>query len=150
VPAEEFLGACNAYLRRGRATEGFVTAIHLALDLMTGEFVLHSAGHPPAAHFDAGSGTWRMTQPRGIVLGVVGDLRCRPERGVLRQGDALLLYTDGLVEVPGRDIDAGIDRLLGEADRIVTSGFRQGAEQLARAMNTGHVDDRALVLIWRS
>ncbi len=150
VPKEEFLGACNAYLRRGGAAEGFVTAVHLALDLMTGEYVLHSAGHPPPAQFDAGTGTWRITQARGIVLGVVADLHCRPERGVLRQGDALLLYTDGLVEAPGRDIDAGIDRLLGEADRMVTSGFRQGATELVRAMKTAHVDDCALVLIWRT
>ena len=150
VPKEEFLGACNAYLRRGATAEGFVTAIHLALDLMTGEYVLHSAGHPPAAQFDAGSGTWRITQARGIVLGVVADLRCVSERGMLRQGDALLLYTDGLVEAPGRDIDAGIDRLLGEADRLVTSGFRQGAAELVRAMKTGYADDCALVLIWRT
>jgi Stage II sporulation protein E (SpoIIE) len=150
VPKEEFLGACNAYLRRGGSTEGFVTAIHLALDLMTGEYVLYSAGHPPAVQFDAGSGTWRVTQARGIVLGVVADLRCTPEHGMLRQGDALLLYTDGLIEAPGRDIDAGIDRLLGEADRLVTTGFRQGAAQLVRAVQTGHADDCALVLMWRT
>ncbi len=84
------------------------------------------------------------------MLGVVADLRCVPERGVLRPGDALLLYTDGLVEAPGRDIDAGIDRLLGEADRLVTSGFRQGAAELVRGMRTGHADDCALVLIWRT
>lgn len=150
VPKEEFLGACNAYLRRSSAAEGFVTAIHLALDLMTGEYVLYSAGHPPAAHFDAGTGRWRLTRARGVVLGVVADLQCRPEQGVLRQGDALLLYTDGLIEAPGRDIDTGIDRLLGEADRVVTSGFRRGAAELVRAMKTAHVDDRTLVLIWRT
>ncbi|MGE5291447.1 MAG: PP2C family protein-serine/threonine phosphatase [Micromonosporaceae bacterium] len=150
VPHEEFLGACNAYLRRGAASEGFVTAVHLAMDLMTGEYLLHSAGHPPAVHFDAGSGSWRITQAKGIVLGVVGDLRCTPERGTLKQGDALLLYTDGLVEAPGRDIDVGIDRLLGEADRLVASGFRKGAAELVRAMKTGHADDCALILIWRT
>ena len=60
---------------------------------------------------------------------MVPDLRSVPERGNLRPGDALMLYTDGLVEVPGRDIDAGIDRLLGEADRLVTTGFSEGAGQ---------------------
>ncbi len=110
-----------------------------------------SAGHPPAAHFEAGSGTWRLTQARGIVLGVVPDLRSVPERGSLRPGDALLLYTDGLIEAPGRDIDAGIDRLLGAADRLVTSGFEAGAGKLVRAMQAGSAgsDDCALVLIWR-
>ena len=39
-----------------RAAEGFVTAVHLTLDLVTGDYVISSAGHPPAAHFEAGSG----------------------------------------------------------------------------------------------
>jgi Stage II sporulation protein E (SpoIIE) len=149
VPREEFLSACNAYLRRGQLTEGFVTAVHLALDLATGEFMVSSAGHPPAAHLDSSNGTWRITQARGIVLGVVADLRLVPERGVLRPGDALMLYTDGLVESPGQDIDYGTDRLLGEADRLVVSGFRAGAADLVRVMQSGS-DDCALAIIWRA
>jgi serine phosphatase RsbU (regulator of sigma subunit) len=70
----------------------------------------------------------------------------------LRSGDALMLYTDGLVEVPGRDIDAGIDRLLGEADRLVTSGFGAGAARLVQTMQGAgrNSDDCALALIWRA
>jgi hypothetical protein len=117
VPASEFLSACNAYLRRSERPEGFVTAVHLALDLTTGSYVIGSSGHPPAAHFESGSGRWLLTQARGIVLGVVPDLREGEEHGMLRAGDALMLYTDGLVEVPGRDIDVGIDRLLGDEAR---------------------------------
>ncbi len=151
VPAEQFLTCCNSYLRRGEAAEGFVTAVHLALDLATGEYVVASAGHPPAAHFEAGSGKWRLTKARGVVLGVVPDLRGVPERGALRPGDALMLYTDGLIEAPGRDIDVGIDRLLGAADRLVTSGFGTGAARLVQTMQAGErtSDDCALVLIWR-
>ena len=130
-------------------TEGFVTAVHLALDLTTGEYMVTSAGHPPAAHLDSSHGTWRITQARGIVLGVVADLRLVPERGVLRPGDALMLYTDGLVEAPGQDIDYGTDRLLGEADRLVVSGFRAGAADLVRVMRSGN-DDCALAIIWRT
>jgi serine phosphatase RsbU (regulator of sigma subunit) len=152
VPREEFLSTCNAYLRRGEMTEGFVTAVHLALDLTTGEYMVTSAGHPPAAHLDASSGTWRITQARGIVLGVVADLRLVPEQGVLRPGDALMLYTDGLVEAPGQDIDYGTDRLLGEADRLVASKFRAGAADLVRVMQSGarSGDDCALAIIWRT
>src|SRR2546430_2764190 len=143
VPQEAFLSSCNAYLRRGEMMEGFVTAVHLALDLTTGEYVVTSAGHPPAAHLAATSGTWRITQARGIVLGVVADLRLVPERGVLRPGDALMLYTDGLVEAPGQDIDYGTDRLLGEADRLVLSRVRAGAADLVRGRPTGGGDRAA-------
>ena len=85
------------------------------------------------------------------MLGVVPDLRCVPERGSLRPGDALMLYTDGLVEAPGRDIDVGIDRLLGAADRLVTCGVRgrRGAIGAEHAGGRGGSDDCALVLIWR-
>ena len=151
VPATQFLSACNAYLRRSDPVEGFVTAVHLCLDLTTGGYVIASAGHPPAAHFEASRGSWRLTKARGIVLGVVPDLRDAPERGTLRPGDALMLYTDGLIEQPGVDIDVGIDRLLGEADRLVVSGFSKSAASLVRAIQAGvgGTDDRGLVLIWR-
>jgi len=156
VPREDFLPACNAYMRRGAAAEGFVTAVHLWLELASGEYMISSAGHPPAVHYDAAAGRWRLTKARGIVLGVVPDLRgvaTETERGVLQRGDALMLYTDGLVEAPGRDIDEGTDRLLGEAERILSGGFHAGAPgalvtSLQRA--GGGSDDCALVLIWRS
>ena len=155
VPRTDFLAAANAYLRRGRWSEGFVTAVHLSLDLTSGEYVVSSAGHPPAVHYDVASGRWRVTQARGIVLGVVPDLQAvptNPEEGVLRRGDALVFYTDGLVEAPGRDIDAGIDKLLGEAERLVTHGFQSGAGDLVATLqrDVGSNDDCALVLIWRS
>ena len=155
VPSTDFLAAANAYLRRGRWNEGFVTAVHLSLSLTSGEYVISSAGHLPAVHYDAASGRWRVGQARGIVLGVVPDLQAVPtsnEEGVLRRGDALMLYTDGLVEAPGRDIDDGIDKLLGEAERLVQNGFRTGAGELVTTMqrDIGSSDDRALVLIWRS
>jgi Stage II sporulation protein E (SpoIIE) len=155
VPMEDFLSACNAYLRRGSASEGFVTAVHLSLDLASGEYVLSSAGHPPAVRYDAAENRWRLTRAHGIVLGVVADLRgaaTETERGVLQRGDALMLYTDGLVEAPGRDIDLGTDRLLSEAERMVVAGFKAGAPALVTTLQreNGGSDDCALVLIWRT
>jgi serine phosphatase RsbU (regulator of sigma subunit) len=64
-------------------------------------------------------------------------------------GDALLLYTDGLVESPNRDIAFGIDKLLGEAERLVQHGFAGGAERLVDSVNT-ETDDRALLLLYRT
>jgi Stage II sporulation protein E (SpoIIE) len=152
VPHADYLPACNAYLLRGGPPEGFVTVVHLTLDLVTGDYLISSGGHPPAAQFERGTGRWRLTQARGIVLGVVPELRSRPDSGNLRPGDALMLYTDGLVEGPGRDIDAGIDRLLGAADRLITGGFESGAQRLVRTMQGGgpNSDDCALAIIWRT
>jgi hypothetical protein len=155
VPREQFLPAANAYVRRGSADEGFVTAVHLSIDLSSGEYTLYSAGHPPAARFDASTGQWRTSTARGIVLGVVADLAAVPDvpdEGVLRRGDAIMLYTDGMVEAPGRDIDDGIQRLLGEAERLVVTGFGTGVPDLVTTMQrtVGSGDDCAVVVVWRS
>ena len=149
TPSEEFLSAANAYLVRQGWEEGFATAVHVAIDLCSGSFLVASAGHPPAAHFTAGSGTWRLVEATGTALGIDPDAEYLPSRGTLGHGDALLLYTDGLVERPGRDITVGIDRLLGEAERLVPRGFRRGARRLLDALRTGEGDDRAVVMIWR-
>jgi hypothetical protein len=149
VEPDRFLPACNDYLHRQRWDEGFVTAVHLVIDLTTGEYIVESAGHPPAVQFDAGSGTWQVSSAKGIVLGVVTQMSTAPERGTLRPGDAMLLYTDGLVEAPGRDLDAGIDRLLGATERLVPNGFAEGAEELVAEVAASRDDDCALVLIWR-
>ncbi|MDP9398396.1 MAG: serine/threonine-protein phosphatase, partial [Actinomycetota bacterium] len=150
VARPDFLRAANTYLYRQQWEEGFATAVHLAVDLDTGDYWITSAGHPPALLFDAGSGRWRTASASGPLLGILPEARYVAEPGRLERGDALLLYTDGLVEKPGRDLSLGIDRLLGEAERLVTRGFRPGARELVQQVDAGEADDRALVLLWRS
>ena len=146
----EFLPAANDYLYGQDWDEGFATAVHLSLDLDSGEYLLESAGHPPAAHFDAGSGRWTLREAVGPALGLVPTASYTPDSGVLRPGDALLLYTDGLVEVPGRDLNVGIDKLLGAAEHLIAGGFRGGAAVLVDRVAAGGGDDRGLVLLWRN
>ncbi len=54
----------------------------------------------------------------------------------ISRGDALLMYTDGLVETPTRDISLGIDKLLGQGERLLRAGFEQGAAP-ARSTRSG-------------
>ena len=148
LPAAEFLGAANAYLLRQEWTEGFATAIHVSLDLTTGAYEVRSAGHPPAAVHDAGSGRWGVLETDGPVLGLIDDATFPAVCGQLQRGDAILLYTDGLVEVRGRDIAMGIDRLLGQAERVLRGDFDNGASRLIDALGAPD-DDRALLLLHR-
>ena len=150
LPVQEFLPAANDYLLAQEWDEGFATAVHLSLDLDTGAYLLESAGHPPAAHFDAGSGRWALLESAGPALGLVPFADYDADSGVLRPGDALLLYTDGLVEVPGRDLTVGIDKLLGAAEHLIAHGFKGGAELLVERVAADASDDRGLVLIWRA
>jgi len=147
---DDFLGAANSYLVRQDWGEGFATAIHLVLELDTGRFSLGGAGHPPAVKFSAGSGLWQILDAKsGPLLGVVRDADFPRTCGELNSGDALLLYTDGVIETRTRDLKEGIDRMLGAAERLISTGFEGGASMICEAPLDGETDDRAVVLIWR-
>lgn len=150
VSAERFFAAANEYLIRQDWDEGFATALHLTVELSTGKYRITNAGHLPAVHYSGGAGTWGVVEPTGTVLGLLTDGEFGSVEGQLRPYDALLLYTDGLVEVPGRDLALGIDRLLGAAERLIPRGFDGGARRLLDEASPNASDDRALVLLWRS
>ncbi|MGR8010550.1 PP2C family protein-serine/threonine phosphatase [Streptomyces hypolithicus] len=147
LPPHGFLPAANGYLLRQDWDEGFATSIHLVLDLDSGDYELLSAGHLPALQLHAGSGRWEEKSGEGPLLGVYDGAQFDPVKGSLAPGDVLMLFTDGLVEASGRDIAEGIDRLTGEADRYVASGFQGAAWHLIEAVAKDVNDDRALLLI---
>lgn len=148
LPAGGFLPAANDYLLRQNWGEGFATAVHLDLDLRTGVFELRSAGHPPGVQLHAGSGRWAVHEAEGPVLGLMPHAEFSVVRGRLDRGDALLLFTDGLVETPQRDISLGIDKLLGQGEALLRTGFEKGAYRLIDRLESMH-DDRALFLLHR-
>jgi Stage II sporulation protein E (SpoIIE) len=150
VPPQQFLASANNYLLRQEWGEGFATAMHLTIDLTSGKYRLSNAGHPPAVHYVGGTGRWELVEPQGTVLGLLEDAEFGSVEGELRRYDALLLYTDGLVEVPGRDLAVGIDKLLGAAERLIPRGFDGGALRLLQDAAPAASDDRALVLLWRT
>jgi serine phosphatase RsbU (regulator of sigma subunit) len=150
IAPENFLAAANGYLIRQEETEGFATAVHVAIDLHTGHYRLSSAGHPPAAHYSGGSGRWQLVELDGTVLGLLPNATFGVSEGQLGAYDALLLYTDGLIEAPGRDLSVGIDRLLGATERLVPRGFAGGAQVIVDEVAPVASDDRAVVLLWRA
>ena len=83
---DDFLPACNSYLHRQRGDEGFVTAVHVRLDLSTGDYVITSAGHPPVVKFERAPATGEVASAKGVVLGVVPDLHCEPDERHPAQG----------------------------------------------------------------
>ncbi len=82
------------------------------------------------------------------MLGLIPDADFHEAAGVLRSGDAIMLYTDGMVETRTTDIGIGIDRLIGQADRKLRSNFSGGAKTLVDSTGS-RADDRALLLVWR-
>jgi hypothetical protein len=148
VEAARFLPASNTYLINHPWQDGFATAVHLSLELSSGAFRIWSAGHPPALHWRAGAGRWQPVDAEGPMLGLIPGADFIHSSGELRSGDALMLYTDGMVETRTTDIGIGIDRLIGQADHLLRSRFAGGATKLVDAVGTRN-DDCALLLIWR-
>ncbi|MEV8095563.1 PP2C family protein-serine/threonine phosphatase [Kitasatospora sp. NPDC085879] len=150
LPAHDFLPAANGYLLRQEWEEGFATAVHLVLDLDTGQYELLSAGHLPGMQRRGGTGTWEVKESEeGPLLGIYDGAKFEGLRGRLDCGDVLMLCTDGMVEIPGRDLAEGMDRLMGEADRLVVNGFRGAAGRLIETVAKDVNDDRAVLLVWR-
>ncbi|MFD9789861.1 PP2C family protein-serine/threonine phosphatase [Streptomyces sp. NPDC059070] len=68
------------------------------------------AGHLPPLLVRRGRPRY-LPAPQGVLLGATTDVRYEASTLHLLPGDQLLLYTDGLVENPGEDLDDGLARL---------------------------------------
>ncbi|MCA6092667.1 SpoIIE family protein phosphatase [Streptomyces sp. SCA3-4] len=97
-------------------TDRFATCTYAEADLATGIVHLVRAGHidPLLRHAD---GTCRrLPVSGGLPLGLSAEFG-RPDYPVttveIDPGETLLLFTDGLVEVPGSDLDEGMHQLTG-------------------------------------
>lgn len=149
LPPPAFLPAANRYLLRQNWDEGFATSIYLVLDLDSGDYELFSGGHPPGLQRNAGNGRWEEKTSGGLLLGLYDFTECTPVKGSLRPGDVLMLFTNGLIETSDGDIDDGLDRLTGKADRYVVDGCHGAAWQIIEAVAADVNDDRALFLVCR-
>ncbi|MEP9381406.1 PP2C family protein-serine/threonine phosphatase [Nocardioides sp. KR10-350] len=148
LPAADFLVAANEYLLRQEWEEGFATAVHLSVDLVSGAYEVRTAGHPPALlrHPD---GQWDVASGNGPVLGLIEGAEFSGAAGVLGHGDSLMLYTDGMVEAPGRDIELGTQHLVTEAERLFATGSDRLSRRLVERLGSKD-DDRALVVVRHS
>jgi PAS domain S-box-containing protein len=81
-----------------------------------------NAGHPPPLLVDE-QGQVRLLEGRDLLLGVDHSVTRHDRTVVMAPGSTLLLYTDGLVERRGEDLDAGTARLVATVGRLVQAGL---------------------------
>lgn len=149
MPPVEMMRAANSFLIRQDSGESIATAVHVLVDLETGEYMITNAGHPPALHWHAKDESWAIDGASGTALGVIDEPDLEPGHGVLAPGDALMFYTDGVVEMRDRDLDVGIDWLRKTArTAVLTDGFDRIATQVLREVPRGD-DDRAVLVVER-
>lgn len=149
LPPGELMSAANGFLLRQESDESLATAVHIKVDLVTGDYTITSAGHPPALHWHLGTRGWTIDNARGMALGVISEVEFTPSHGRLRPGEALMFYTDGVIEAGSRDIDDGIEWLRHQALQVVDArGFTGLPRRVLKKVQRGD-DDRAILLLER-
>jgi PAS domain-containing protein len=124
----------------------FTSCVYVHLDLATRRACLATAGHPPplVRHPDGRTEILRV-QP-GLLLGIEPDARYPALEFTLPPGSVLALYTDGLVEAPGVDLDDATAALAGLVEHADPADLDAMAETLIRHAPTPG-DDIALLLL---
>ncbi|TNM39666.1 serine/threonine-protein phosphatase [Nocardioides albidus] len=148
VPGDELLFDANTYLLRQPSDESMATAVQLDLELATGRYLIRSAGHPPALVWSAADRTWQVDSARGTALGVSETPELEETTGVLGHGDALMFYTDGVVESRCEDIDIGIAWLQETGRASYLTGWEGAAKRIIDRVDRGD-DDRAVLILAR-
>jgi hypothetical protein len=147
LPPAELMAAANHFLLRQESDESLATAVHIKVDLVTGDYTITSAGHPPVLHWHPVRGEWDVDNARGTALGVVPDPELHASEGRLGPGEALMFYTDGVIETRGRDLDDGLAWLRGVArTAVLAHGFPGVARAVLRRVPRGK-DDRAVLVL---
>ncbi|MET9789864.1 SpoIIE family protein phosphatase [Streptomyces canus] len=144
--ALDVLGLYARYVEGALAT----TVVQAVIDTRARRILYSSAGHPPPVLLHPDGTCELLDQATDPPLGarpepvprVQADLPYSP-------GDTFVLYTDGLIERRGEDIDAGLERLTDALARHA----RHSPERLADALlahlgvSSGARDDIALIVL---
>lgn len=140
--------AANDFLLRQDWDDGFATAVHVQVDLASGDYTIINGGHPPALRWRSATGDWEVDGARGLALGIAEDPTFHRTTGTLAADDALMFYTDGVVETRSQDVMAGIEWLRGRAGQLVAGGFDDLPRRIMSEVDAG--DDRAILLLSRT
>lgn len=124
----------------------FTSCLYVHLDLATRRACVATAGHPPPLLRHAGGRTEVLPVPPGLLLGIEPDSRYPALEVPLPPGCVLALYTDGLVEAPGVDLDDATAALAGLLEHADPADLDAMADNLIRHAPTPD-DDIALLLI---
>lgn len=127
----------------------FTSCLYIHLDLAEHRAVLATAGHPPPLLRQPDGQTEVLELPPGVLLGIDPTSSYPTAEIPLPPGAALALFTDGLVEAPGVDIDHATAELAEHFALALDRSMDSVADTLLRyaERSTPGSDDIALLLI---
>ncbi len=142
----EFAGKVNNDLARVVQGEGsFATAVCGLIDLENRVFRFTSAGAPQVLLMH-GDGTYEWLENPGLPLAVMEDVPYEEASAEIRQGDSILLFSDGALEIENAAGELlGVEGLIGilTEQGYPQAGIRMDAleEALLKYSNSIRLDD---------
>lgn len=122
----------NSLLHESTERDKFVTAFYGVLDWRNGVLIFANAGHNPPFLLHA-DGTHDRLMDGGLALGILADSRYEERPVALREGDILVLYTDGISEAESETGEQFGDERL---ERVVRRHVNESAAGIL-----GHIVD---------
>ncbi len=149
----EGLGPAELLARLSRFAEAVPEAncatVALAVVGGDGEVVYACAGHPYPLLLSAEGGARLLRDGRGGPLAAWESMRFEEGRTRLGPGDAIALYTDGLVERRGEALDAGLARLEEAARPLSGRPAEEICDGLLAALGAESAPDDVALLVAR-
>lgn len=134
------LRTLNDALNNQRTGDRFATALYLRLEPSPGgvKVTLANGGHPPAIVLRDDGAVEVVDGSTGMLLGLFPDAAVSDQHLELCPGDALVLYTDGVIEAraPGTNDQFGQERL----EELLAGSAGRTADGIARRLELAVID----------
>ena len=151
TPAQVMTRA-NVVVYAATPPETFATALFATIDRRDGRLVYANAAHP-AAVLTRSDGAVVTLEPTGSLLGAFQGTQFDESSTLMRPGDCLFLYTDGLTEARSGKSQYGEERLIGLlpglADRTPSAVIDAVLQDVRSFADSGLRDDLATLTIRR-
>ncbi len=125
-----------------------VTMVYAVMDPERDEVVVANAGHPPPVRIAADGHAEQLAVAEDVLLGA-GTVERTTVTFPFAPGDALLAFTDGLIERRDEDIDVGQRRLLTAVERQGVPVTPAALDALVTEVSDPQRDDDVAVLVVR-
>ena len=103
MPADNILSEVNNIIAEESPSNMFVTVFLGVLDTRSGSFEYSNGGHNPPYLISADGTTKQLDNIGGLLLGAIKDVEYQSNVVMLKPGESLFFYTDGVTEAFNKD-----------------------------------------------